>query len=213
MWQGEDSNEQNRLIYSWKYSTSTKPRPGKKKGATPKIQLWKTAGQAARLHQDMYRTVVGNNGTYDFQKGRDISTIKDICTEGLRDDLVKQIRYRSAGESARWEIRGVWPHITARVVSNRAMQLPRPDSALRQAVVRIRSRQRVLRTDRAAEKATLVNKAEGWMNMVEYLVLQKRILDGVEGDWKIWGTTEESSFEKVLGIETLRVPKSTSVAT
>lgn len=35
--------------------------------------------------------------------------------------------------------------------------------------------------------------------MVEYVVLQRMMLMGEEGKWKIWGTIEESKVEDVLG--------------
>ena len=35
--------------------------------------------------------------------------------------------------------------------------------------------------------------------MLEYLVLQRRILDGKEGPWKVWGTTEETQADDILG--------------
>ena len=34
--------------------------------------------------------------------------------------------------------------------------------------------------------------------VMEYVVLQKRILRGKEDQWKIWGTTEETKPEDVL---------------
>ena len=38
---------------------------------------------------------------------------------------------------------------------------------------------------------------------VEYVVLQKMMLRGEEGKWKIWGTIEESKVEDVLGDDAL----------
>lgn len=35
--------------------------------------------------------------------------------------------------------------------------------------------------------------------MVEYVVLQRMMLKGKEGGWKIWGTIEESKVGDVLG--------------
>jgi protein MBA1 len=33
--------------------------------------------------------------------------------------------------------------------------------------------------------------------VVEYLVLQKRVIRGKEEDWKVWGFTQESTPEKI----------------
>ena len=35
--------------------------------------------------------------------------------------------------------------------------------------------------------------------MKEYVVLQRMMLEGKEGKWKVWGTIEESKVEDVLG--------------
>jgi len=42
---------------------------------------------------------------------------------------------------------------------------------------------------------------DGKQDLVEYLVLQKLILRGTEKPWMVWGTTQESQVEQVLGEE------------
>ncbi|KAL9100407.1 MAG: hypothetical protein Q9163_004217 [Psora crenata] len=81
------------------------------------------------------------------------------------------------------------------------------DSMLRQVVVKIRSKQSLAQFKRKG--AAEVRKGEGEEELVagtgevkrllEYLVIQRRIFKGVEGPWKIWGTTEETKAEEVLG--------------
>ena len=62
-------------------------------------------------------------------------------------------------------------------------------------VVRIRSMQGLERSpaNRLASDTTKEKK------VVEYVVLQRKMLGGKEEGWKIWGTTEESKVEDVLG--------------
>ena len=45
----------------------------------------------------------------------------------------------------------------------------------------------------------LVSDTSREKKTVEYVVLQKRMLRGEEGKWKIWGTIEESKVEDILG--------------
>ena len=32
----------------------------------------------------------------------------------------------------------------------------------------------------------------------EYLVLQRRVFDKIEGPWKVWGTATETSLDEIL---------------
>ena len=132
-----------------------------------------------------------------FARG-DQNLLKEICCEGLYKHLTDRIGLRSSNESARWTLHR---HIGAsRVVSSRASGLPRNNSALRQAVVRIRSLQGLVRLKRnATGERKAVDGPENPREILEYLVLQRRILDGKEGPWKIWGTTEETHSEEILG--------------
>jgi protein MBA1 len=120
---------------------------------------------------------------------------------------------------------------TARVVSHRASLFgeDQPDTAYRQAVIRIQSSQALslkgaaARTSNAPKlssmkgvkwlpaEATTESKNETLMGsqalkdeghgtrkeVVEYLVLQKRVIRGKEEDWKVWGFTQESTPEKI----------------
>lgn len=56
------------------------------------------------------------------------------------------------------------------------------------------------------EQAALKNAKEA----VEYLVVQKMLLKGVEGPWKVWGTTEEMTMER-LEAEERKVKKAAGV--
>jgi len=81
-------------------------------------------------------------------------------------------------------------------------ELPLDASALRQSVVRIVSRQSLsqVRKEKGSEAEKVVRGGEE-KELVEYLVLQRRIFKGKEGPWKIWGSVRESDTNKVLGEE------------
>ena len=46
--------------------------------------------------------------------------------------------------------------------------------------------------------------------VMEYLVLQKRIVRGKEDQWKIWGMTEETKPEDVLREDSATYPQATA---
>ena len=67
--------------------------------------------------------------------------------------------------------------------------------SLRQAVVRLRSRQSLERTAPDGEVLPGAGKVQ---EKVEYVVVQKRYQDGKEKPWIVWGTVEESDWKKVV---------------
>ncbi len=88
-----------------------------------------------------------------------------------------------------------------RIVSTRIAQLPMDESGIYQVVVILKSMQSLERILKGTgEKSDVVieeTKGEP-KKMMEYVVLQKRILRGKEEPWKIWGMTEETKPEDVL---------------
>ncbi len=80
-----------------------------------------------------------------------------------------------------------------RTVSDRAARLPIEGAGLRQAVVRIRSRQSLTRFRDGQVMAGSGQERE----VKEYVVIQRRLWKGREEAWLVWGTMEESAVEKV----------------
>ncbi len=66
-----------------------------------------------------------------------------------------------------------------------------------QVVVKIKSIQSLEKTPANG----LASDATEKKKMVEYVVLQRMMLKGQEGNWKIWGTIEETKVEDVLGTD------------
>ena len=128
----------------------------------------------------------------------DKELLREICCEGLYKQLIDRFESRPLSESAQWTLH---EHIgVSRVVSSRASALPRKKSALRQVVVRIKSLQSLARLRRnSSGEEEVVNGTGIPKEMLEYLVLQRRIFDGKEGSWKVWGTTEETQVDGILG--------------
>lgn len=89
-------------------------------------------------------------------------------------------------------------------VSQRIAILPYKGAALRQVVVRLRSRQSLTRTlsNGPGRTETLVKGTGQEKDVSEYLVLQRRMMKDREEPWMIWGTTEESDPATILGADT-----------
>ena len=82
------------------------------------------------------------------------------------------------------------------------MILPIKNSAIRQVVVRIRSKQslaKIIPAARKGKRETVVEGTDKEKDVDEYVVIQRRIMNGKEGAWMIWGTTQETSVDEVLG--------------
>ena len=121
----------------------------------------------------------------------DIKELSGLCTEGLLESFSARIRGRRSGEKVSWELLGY--NGRPRVVSDRASMLPYDGMALRQAVVRIASRQCLTRR----VGGTVVEGSGEVKDVVEYVVLQSLIKRWTMGPWKVWGTTQETSMKDV----------------
>lgn len=159
------------LIY--KIQSKAKPRP--------KLGLRKVIPTAKALHREMY-TAVASGST---------QTINRICADGLRDTLLARIGARGKNEKVEWEL--VRYLGIARCVSHRVAILPRNGWAIRQAVVRLKSRQRLTRS----VNGKVVQGSGKEKDLVEYLVLQKMAQNHIEGEWIVWGTTRETTWNDV----------------
>lgn len=125
-------------------------------------------------------------------------TINSICTEGLRDRFRARISLRKPGEKYVWTLHDYVGR--PRVMSHRATVIPIEDalnrkSSMRQAVVRIRSRQSLTRTGRAGVEVVGEQGGDDVKEITEFVVIQKRLWKGTDEKWKVWGTTEETSAE------------------
>jgi protein MBA1 len=64
---------------------------------------------------------------------------------------------------------------------------------IRQVVVRISSRQKLTRYK--ADGSIVPNTGKE-KDVTEYFVIQKNMRGGKEGEWTVWGTTEETDLDK-----------------
>lgn len=122
-----------------------------------------------------------------------MASLTNVCYEGLLTSFRTRINARPLKESLQWTLH---KYIGSPcIVSTNVATLEIEESAVYQVVVRLESIQSLekipangLTSDTTEEK-----------KVVEYLVLQRIMLNGNEGKWKVWGTMEESKAEDVLG--------------
>ena len=133
----------------------------------------------------------------------DLSTLERICADGLLASFRSRIHARWAAGRPQYSLDWTIHKYTrfARVVSNRAIRLPIPDSGLRQAIVRISSTQSLAKHD---FHGNLIPGTGEPKDVTEYLVIQKRLISGKETYWEVWGTVEETTVEKLEEADRIR---------
>ena len=92
--------------------------------------------------------------------------------------------------------------------------LPISNSAIVQVVVQLRSIQslvKIFKVSDGKDDAVVNVPEDGQRKLVEYVVLQRMILGGDEKPWMIWGTTQESQVQDVLGEKNAAQSASTAI--
>jgi protein MBA1 len=123
----------------------------------------------------------------DLDRG-DKDTIGQICADGLRTKLRAKLRARGR-EKVIWEFHGYLEK--PKVVSSRAAEVSN-GLGVRQAVVRVRSRQALIRY---RPNGTRYFQTGAEQDVEEYVVIQKQKVHGREGPWMLWGTTDPTTLE------------------
>lgn len=125
-----------------------------------------------------------------FAEG-DKQTLQKICCDGLKESFLARLGARGK-DSLKWEL--VSYHGRPKVMSHRAATLGIEGAGIRQAVVKIASTQRLTRLKPDGSVYDGSGKAK---DVVEYFVIQKMSLNHQEENWKVWGTTEETTIESL----------------
>ncbi|PGG98871.1 hypothetical protein AJ79_08747 [Helicocarpus griseus UAMH5409] len=176
------------LLAYYKYSNRSLKLP---------LRLRERKRAALDLHKTFYTALAA----------ADTSTIRDICCNGLRDDFLRRISARPAdAKKHTWTLHKYtkFPfalNLTgARVVADRAAQAPH-NMGFRQVIVRIRSRQSLVRPVSQVKESSEQQKKKQVetppKDFTEYVVLQKMLVAGVELPWKIWGFTKATTMEEL----------------
>ena len=128
----------------------------------------------------------------------DSNKLSKICTEGLLSSFRSRIASRPRNQRLRWTLHK--HNYRPRIVLNRASRLEVKNSAVRQVVIRLATRQSLakLKANSNGQFDTIIAGTGEEKDVREYLVLQKRMLRGVEGHWVIWGTADETDVNDIL---------------
>lgn len=157
---------------------------------------------------------------YGLLAAGDAKSLQQLCLPPLAASLRSQIASRGPVKMS-WQLR---KFKSAKVVSHRCAPLgsDHPDTSYRQCVVRLESEQQ-LSTSSTGSSVSVHKRAPKWapahaqkaevvspatqnvqikdngkvQTVVEYLVMQTRVVDGKEEDWKIWGFTAESTPSRI----------------
>ena len=141
----------------------------------------------------------------------DTVALRKICNEGIFSAFRARIHSRPKNETHRWILHKYIG--SPRIVSTRMGRLPMDKSAIMQVVVKINSIQSLEKIIKGAGRKDHVGGqfAGGEKKkLIEYLVLQRMLIEGEEQPWMIWGTVQETPVDEALGkVGEARVPAAT----
>lgn len=147
---------------------------------------------ALSLHADMSQCLAKGGA-------REKKRLAQICAPKLHRSLLSAIEGRPAGKSYKWEMvkktgSPFWPRIVDHKWAEMDIGMPVPLS-FRQAVVGIKSRQRLVELD---SKGKEIGRKE--MDLLEYVVLWCKVDKArrTQSDWKIFGTLKQTSYEDLM---------------
>ena len=167
------------------------------------LQVFQIPKIAKPLYEEMYTR---------FASG-DINPMRPRLCEPIYASLSSRIKSRPPNTKLKWQVHSYIGQ--PRVVSYKLTFVTMDTKAwerdgIQQAVVRFRSLQSLKRVKRVktglgrnakieevVEEGSVGADDRGGKEVVEYLVLQKIIRRGKGEEWKIWGTTEETTLEKL----------------
>ncbi|KAF1934340.1 uncharacterized protein M421DRAFT_415374 [Didymella exigua CBS 183.55] len=161
---------------------------------------------------------------YELLAAGDIEALRPLCLPPLASSLRTQIAARGSVRTS-WQLH---KFKSARIASHRCAPLgsDHPDTSYRQCIVRLESEQSLTvsplatraeprktrapkwtpsastKKDMAAESTKVKAETRQSQTVVEYLVMQTRVMDGKEEEWKIWGFADETTPAKMEEDET-----------
>ncbi|KMP00278.1 hypothetical protein CIRG_00420 [Coccidioides immitis RMSCC 2394] len=132
----------------------------------------------------------------------DITSLKKTCCQGIFQNFAARISRRPrTSPRLLWTLHSYkkFPFALtfsgAQVISDRAAALPEAKGfGIRQTVIRIQSKQSLI-TPSSGEEQNAAQQSEKQQDCTEYVVLQRFMLNGEDGDWKVWGLAEETTPE------------------
>lgn len=171
------------------------------------LERWKLVENAEKLYSEMYNCFAQGN----------IDAMRPRLCDTIYQNLASRIQSRAPNTRLEWKLHKYVgkPWVCSYRVGVLSAK-PKPSNeqnVLQQAVVRIKSIQSLKTIKRTRGKATgtseeSVTGGEEQLK-VEYLVIQKMLRKGKPGPWMVWGTTGETTMEKIEEAE--KAKKGTTV--
>lgn len=156
------------------------PKKGRFYNKVLKLENRQLVPRALQLHQDMWVA---------FARG-DIKALSRVCVPGIGTKLCNSIVARSRNEQLEWEL--VRMLRKPKLVMHRVASVDTNGTALRQAIVRIRSVQKLTRfVNGKVVGGTGIEK-----DCDEYFVIDQRYVRYQQGPWRVWGTATETVVGK-----------------
>lgn len=131
----------------------------------------------------------------------DVERLREICCNSTAKEQVRRaMNQRSRGLAYEWNLIKLLSPVE--VISHRATPQSLEDGSdfpvlYRQAIVRVHALQTLVPRNRKGLSDALVGNSETHA-IDEYMVLQKRLYQGIEEDWKVWGTLQGGVDETKL---------------
>ncbi|GAB7345939.1 hypothetical protein MBLNU457_4169t3 [Dothideomycetes sp. NU457] len=159
------------------------------------LERWKLVGYAEKLYSEMYTC---------FAKGN-IDAMRPRLCETIYQTLASRIQTRAPNTRLEWKLHQLVgkPWVCSYRVGILSAD-PKPsneNNVIQQAVVRIKSIQSLKTIKRVRNKQSgtteeVVTGGEEQLK-IEYVVIQKMLRKGKPGPWMVWGTTTETTMEKI----------------
>ncbi|EHA49842.1 hypothetical protein MCOR27_010253 [Pyricularia oryzae] len=151
------------------------------------IQRGKIVPTAKELHRSLSEA---------FAAG-DLDTLRRVCMPNLYQTLSAKVLQRPAGIRRQWElITYTGTLMYPRIADHKLMEIPRRDgtrATAHQAVVTIRSRQRLTQFDKTGE----ITGQPKELDVTEHLIMLRELDSNAPtpGDWKVFGYADEATYE------------------
>ena len=171
------------------FMNSWQTKPGWTKRARLRARRGDVVAAAQSLHASMSSCLAKGGPEEKAQ-------LSQICVPKLYRSLVSAIESRPKGKSYRWERLALtggpwWPRLVDHKWTDMDVGVK---VSFRQAVVGIKSRQRLVELNARGEE---VSRKE--MDLLEYIVLWRSVdkTNFTQGDWQVYGTLKETTLEDI----------------
>lgn len=164
---------------------------GKKWTTKPRLKIH--SGKIAPTAKIMYRELLEA-----FAAG-DKATIKKLCTPAYADKFLMSIERRKPDERLHFELKDtntlIYPRLRSHMIGDGSFY--QKGTLLEQAVVAVSTQQKLYKTK--ASTGETIPGSERVLDRLEHVVLSREIRNDTytRTPWRIWGTTNYTTLEKM----------------